>query len=226
MTRRLLSTLSLLFVLLLPVSGWAGVLATDNFTRANNADLGTAWDENTGESEPGGFDIAGNTALPSNGGSDSSETNNSVTWPNDQYSQVTLTNPTADGAGSGSGPTCRAATGATKTYYRVVGNASGYDFGRKVAGTYTSLNSGTGTTFAAGNTLYLEVKTNGANADWILKKNGTQFASGTDTSPIASGRAGIAHSSTSTTADLSAWEGGDFAGGGSEITQFYKRRIK
>jgi hypothetical protein len=190
------------------------VLASDTFVRANNADLGTAWDECTGESSSGGFDISANTAIPALTASDSSETNNSVSWPNDQYSQVTHSTTTANGVGAGSGPTCRAATGATRTYYRLVGNASGYEFGRKVAAAYTALSSGTGTTFTSGDTLYLEVKTNGANADWICKKNGTSFDSGTDTSPIASGRAGIAFSSTSTAASLSAWEGGDFAAGG------------
>ena len=186
------------------------ILASDTFVRANNADLGTSWDECTGEPQPGGFDISSNTAIPIAVSGDSSETNNAATWPNDQYSQVTLTNPTANGVGAGSGPVCRAATGATVTRYRLIGNASGYDFARFVAGAYTSLSSGSGTTFAATNTLYLEVKTNGANADWICKKNGTSFASGTDTSPVASGRAGIAHSGPSTTAALSAWEGGDF----------------
>ena len=189
------------------------ILASDAFVRANNGDLGTSWDECTGDATAGGFDISSNTAIPFSVGSDSSETNNAATWPNDQYSQVTLTNPTADGVGVGSGPMCRAATGATVTRYRLIGNASGYDFARFVAGAYTSLSSGSGTTFAATNTLYLEVKTNGANADWICKKNGTSFVSGTDTTPIASGRAGIGHSSSSTTAALSAWEGGDFTGG-------------
>ena len=196
------------------------VLASDTFVRANNADLGTAWDECTGETESGGFNIDANLALPPTLTLDSSETNNAATWPNDQYSQVTLSTTTAAGVGRGSGPTCRAATGATKTYYRLVGNASGYEFGRKVAGAYTALSSGTGTTFTSGDTLYLEVKTNGANADWICKKNGTSFDSGTDTSPIASGRAGIGFSSISTTASLSAWEGGDFAAGGASAPMF------
>lgn len=204
----------------MPISSNAGVrmvagggggdvlLASDNFTRANSADLGTSWDENTGESGPNGFDISSNTAIPSDISADSSETNNSVTWPDDQYSEVTYATTGADGIGSGSGPACREALGSTLTYYRVVGNASGYEFGRKVAGPFTSLSSGAGTTFAPGDKLRLRVKTSGANATWFLLKNGVQFASGTDTSPIASGRAAIAHSSVSSVAALSAWEGG------------------
>jgi hypothetical protein len=190
------------------------ILATDDFTRANNADLGTNWDEVTGDKNVLGFDINANTAIPHDVTEDSSETNNAATWPNDQYSKVTLANSTADGAGIGSGPSCRMAGGATKTQYRLVVNASGYELGRFDALVFTSLSTGTGTTFAAADTAGLEVRTNGANCDWILKKNGTQFASGTDTTPIASGKAGIGYSSTSTTAALSAWEGGSFDGPG------------
>jgi hypothetical protein len=189
------------------------ILASDNFTRANSADLGTSWDECTGEGDPGGFNISSNTAISQSLVSDTSETNNAATWPNDQYSEATFNATAADGVGVGSGVTCRAATGATVTYYRLVGNASGYELGRKVNGAFTLLSNGSGTTFAAGDKIRLEVRTNGANCDWILKKNGTQFASGTDTSPIASGRAGIGYSSTSSSqanTALSAWEGGDF----------------
>lgn len=196
------------------------ILATDNFTRANSADLGTNWDENTGESGPNGFDISSNTAVPSDVAADSSETNNAATWPNDQYSEVTYATTGANGVGAGSGPSCREALGATLTYYRAVGNASGYEFGRKNAGPFTSLSSGAGTTFAPGDKLRLQVSTNGANCDWVLTKNGVQFASGTDTSPIASGRAGIAHSSVSTVAALSAWEGGDLAASGDTSTPY------
>lgn len=184
------------------------ILASDNFTRANNADLGAAWDPNVNEGS-GTFTISSNTAVPSSLGGDLSETNNTVSWPNDQYAEVTLGTTAADGAGAGSGPTCREATG-SQTYYRLVGNASGYGFDRCVNGTFTILSSGTGTTFVSGDKLRLEVKTNGANADWVLKKNGAQFASGSDASPIASGRAGIGYSSTSTVATLLTWEGGDF----------------
>lgn len=193
------------------------ILANDNFTRANSSDLGAAWDENTGDASVQGFNISANTAIPGDLNSDSSETNNAAIWPDDQYSEVTFGTTAANGAGAGSGPTCREATGATVTYYRAVGNASGYELVRAVTGTFTSLSSGAGTTFASGDKLRLEVKTNGANADWVLKKNGVQFASGSDTSPIASGRAGIGYSSLSTVATLTAWEGGNLTVDGSAI---------
>lgn len=198
------------------------ILASDNFTRANNADLGTAWDECTGDTDVNGFDISANTAIPA-AGSDTSETNNSVTWPDDQYAEVTHFNPTADGAGAGSGPMCRASAAGANTRYRLVGNASGYGMERVVAGAFTILRNSTGTTFAAGDKMRLEVRTSGANCIWTLKKNGVQFDTDTDTSPIASGSAGIAFSSTSTTAAVSAWEGGtlDDATGGIRINPLF-----
>ena len=128
------------------------ILATDNFTRANNTDLGTAWDENTGETGPNGLDISANKAIPSTLLSDNSETNNSVTWPDDQYVTVTFGATFADGAGSGLGGTLREATGATVTYYRFIGNSSGCEIGRKVNGGFTSLAVITSTTFASGPT--------------------------------------------------------------------------
>lgn len=186
------------------------ILASDNFTRANSADLGTNWDENTADPGTGGFDIVSNTASVANTGLDCSETYNAVSSPNDQYSECTFGATTADGLGVGCGVVCRSAV-AARTYYRVVGCGSGYELGRSVAGTFTSLSSGAGTTFAVGDKLRLTVKTNGANADWALLKNGVQFASGTDTSPIASGRFGIGYSSSAPNSfTLTAWEGGDF----------------
>lgn len=190
------------------------ILGTDNFVRANNADLGTNWDENTGDSDPGGFNISTNTAIPNNRTQDSSETWNAVAAPNNQYAEATLGTTAADGVGAGSGVVCRSAT-AAKTFYRLVGNASGYEFGRVVAATFTSLSSGAGTTFTSGDKIKLETVTNGANCDWVLKKNGTSFATGSDTSPIASGRFGVGHSSTSSVGAgvLTGWEGGDFTAG-------------
>lgn len=189
------------------------ILASDNFTRANSTDLGTAWDPCTGEASANGLKISSNTAVAADPNFDSAETNNAATWPNDQYSECTFSSAPSDGAGAGLGVTCRAATGATVTFYRLVGHLGGYELGRKVAGVFTALSSGAGTTFTAGDKMRLEVRTNGANCDWILKKNGTQFASGTDTAPIASGRTGVANSSNTTTPALSAWEGGDFIQG-------------
>lgn len=190
------------------------ILATDNFTRANNTDLGTAWDENSGGANANGFDILSNTAVASLLPSDSAESNNTVTWPTEQYAKAVFSATAADGVGTGSGVICCEPSRTAKTYYRAVGNASGYEFGRFNAGVLTSLSSGTGTTFTAGDSLQLDIKINGANRDWTLRKNGTSFATGTDTSPLTSGRVGVGYSSTSASlavSALSSFEGGDFA---------------
>ena len=191
------------------------ILASDNFTRANNTDLGAAWDVTVGD-EATGFQIVSNLAIQETT-NDTSESNNSAAWPADQYSSTTYGTAPATGLGAGVGPMCRCAV-TSNTYYRLICSLSGYEISRFNSGTFTSLASG-GTTHTAADTATLEVRTNGTNCDWVLKKNGAQFASGTDTTPLASGRAGIAYSSTST-ASIAAWEGGDF------VSVILPRRLK
>ena len=197
-------------------------LASDDFTRADDTNLGANWDDNTAVAADG-FSIVSNAVAPTSIFSDASETNNSVTWPNDQYSEVTFDATAANGVGAGCGPTCREAT-AANTMYRAAGNASGYELGRIVAGTFTSLSTGAGTTFASTDRLKLQTVTNGANCDWTLFKNDVSFASGTDTSPIASGRAGIVYSSTDAGTTIASWRGGDVAAaGGSSLLKKMRR---
>jgi len=186
------------------------ILASDNFTRAANADLGANWDPCTGaDYQP--FNMgASNNAITSNTALDAMETNNAATWPNDGYVQATFWATETLAAGAGYGVVWRAATGATETHYRVVGNGSGYELGKYVAGTYTAIVNSTATTFASGDILRMEW----VGTAWTLKKNGTTFDSGTDAS-IASGRAGVVYSSTNDTAvGLKAWEAGDLGGVG------------
>lgn len=185
-------------------------LASDNFTRANSTGLGANWTANSHDGNPAGFDIISNTAQPHSTAGDSSDLYTGVASPNDQYSEVTFSATAADGAGTGSGPMCRCSTGAL-TYYRCIGNASGYQVAKAVAGSGTSLSSGTGTTFTAGDKLRLEVQ----GTTWRVFKNNVQFDAGTDSS-IASGDFGISYSSTSSSqanAGLSLWTGGDFSSG-------------
>jgi len=189
-------------------------LATDNFTRANSSDLGTAWDVCTGEI-PEGFDIVTNTARADSTqlGADASETNNSATWPSNQYSETTLGTVSAAGLGAGYGPTCRAATGATVTYYRVVGCSSGWELGKKVAGAFTSITSSS-TAVANGDIIKLEV--NGTSLK--VYKNGAQVGTTQTDASIASGRAGVAYSSVASSSDtISLWSGGDLSSGASSI---------
>jgi hypothetical protein len=184
-------------------------LASDDFDRADNASLGGNWSPNiTGRQ----FLIVSNAAKPTATAQDVAESYTAVSFPNDQYSEVVLgaVEP-AGGVDEGCGVICRATSPSTSfTGYRLVGNGSGFGVLRFNSGVSTSLQTGSGTTFAAGDTLRLEVRTNGANCDWSAWKNGVQFTSGTDTSPLTSGRAGIAYSSSDTAATIASWAGGDF----------------
>lgn len=206
------------------------ILATDDFTRANNNDIGTAWDPNTAEASATGFKISSNTAIPSAGlGSDASETNNTTTWPDDQYAEVTIGSPAADGVGPGMGPIVRSATGAI-TYFAMRCNASGYRVVYKVTGSFNLLVDSSATTFADGDKAYLSVQTSGGNTTWIVKKNGVQINTGTLATPIASGRPGIIYSSTSSSGSLKSFEAGDLSGGGSAfnptpIVDYYAKLI-
>lgn len=184
-------------------------LASDNFDRADGA-LGANWTANSAES--GTLTIVSN-AVARGTDSDASAIYNAVAWPNDQYSEITI--GTADTVvGNGMGPICRSPSSSVKTYYRLIVSSSGYELLKFVAGGNTSLASGTGTTFAAGNTARLEC-TGGATTTLRMYKNGVQFGGDiTDSSsPITSGNAGIAYSSSSDET-IASWAGGDFSVGG------------
>lgn len=189
-------------------------LAADDFNRANSGDIGTAWDPNAGHS--GAWEVFSNKVRLTSGtrSGDGCETYNAVSAPNDQYIECALVQTSANGAGVGYGVMGRFSSSA-KTGYRLVGNASGWEIARFNAGSFTGLGSATSTTFAAGDVIRLELVTSGANCAWTVKKNGSTVTggTGTDTSPIASGRPGVGYSSTDSTADadqgLDNWAFGD-----------------
>ena len=165
-------------------------LAADPFDRADNADLGTNWTPG-----PDGFQIVSNAVRPANDSIDSWESFNAITWPDNQYSASTLAGVINNGLGEGCGVICRADTGGAETFYRLVGSGAGWELMRSVSGVTVSLGSSATPVFTNGDEIRLNVITVGANCAWSCKQNGVEFASGTDTTPIASGRAGIFYSS-------------------------------
>jgi hypothetical protein len=182
------------------------VLATDAFTRANNADLGTAWDVSTGQ---GAFAISGNTAI-SNFVGDAGESYNAITWPDDQYVQaaVTVTGGTTPGGGAGLGVQARAATGAWTAYRLVVSTAvtNNIELAKFVAAGYTLLGQRT-QAWTAGDTLRLEAQ----GTTLRVLRNGVQLGATFTDSGIASGRGGIVLSfGDSVAGSLDNFEGGDF----------------
>lgn len=181
-----------------------GVLATDNFNRANGG-LGANWTTQSGETAPS---IVSNTVQVA-GGFVYGARYSAITWPNDQYAQckaVATRPPTTD---EGVGPSCRMATGA-QTHYFLQAGAGDTRLYKVVGGSYTQLGT-TGSAVAVNDVLYLEVKTSGANAIVTAKVNGVAVCGSpvTDTSPIASGQAGMWLATSDGAANLDDWEGGD-----------------
>lgn len=183
-------------------------LVTSNFTDMSQ------FTPNTHDDATLGFDSTGtNLAEPHTLTFDCSDQYSAIDWTggNDHYAEITFNATAADGVGIGSGVSCREILTAA-TYYRVVGNASGYEFGKMLAAAFTSLSSGSGTTFTANDILRLEIQ----GTTWRLKKNGTQFATGTDSS-ITTGNPGLSYSSSASSqanAAIKNFAAGDFSSGG------------
>lgn len=190
-------------------------LASISFTRADSADLGSDFDANTGTSSTG-MEILSNAAHCPSGIStnDTAETYNVTSCPSEGWIEFALGTVTASGVGAGYG-VLWFSDATAKTYYRLVANGSGWEFGRFNAGAFTSLGSGS-TAFANGDVGRLEITISGANRAWVVKKNGTTVSggTGTDTSPLTSGRAGVGYSSLDATASgITDIVFGDFSSG-------------
>ena len=178
------------------------MLASDNFNRSDNADLGANWDVVTGEDS---FKIVSNQVVPNIVSNDAGESNNSVTWPNDQYSKVKCTE-TSTSANIGPGVLIRAAVGA-RTYYRTVISSAGsanVEIAKFVAGTYTQLATRT-SALISGDLLYIEARAN----TLLVKKNGVALGATISDSAITAGRPGISYSSQGTAPSVDDWEGGN-----------------
>ena len=93
--------------------------ASDPFTRANNADLGTSWDQNTNS-----FAIFSNRARPPQAHLDCVETWNANVFGANQFSRATLGVFTGIGANNltGIGVGIRWSAGTTKTGYWITAN--------------------------------------------------------------------------------------------------------
>ena len=185
------------------------VLATDNFNRADNPlTLGTNW---TADTAPGNvFKILSNTAQPQSIGSDCGSFWNTITWPNDQYSQVVITGMgVGDPDQSGAGVTLRADAG-FHNYYRIVVNRAGSNnvsVARVISDAYSLRNQRT-VTFNSGDTFRVEIQ----GTTIRLYRNDVQIGADlVDAGGPSSGSAGIFYSSTTAAVQLDDWEGGDFA---------------
>lgn len=175
-------------------------LATDDFNRANAANLGANWTI---------FDaalpiVSNQVTRPGVGAA--SELYNAVTPPADQWAQIVI-KALCDTSDEGMGPCVR--MNGTNLYF-VQTNAVETRIYKRISGTYTQLGAD-GVACAVNDVLYLEVQGNAL----IAKKNGTAIITTTDpASAIASGSAGLwatAAGSVTTAGDDFAF--GDFSGG-------------
>lgn len=180
------------------------VLATDTFTRANNASLGANWTEHAT-----GYQILTNAARVDDFASDARATYSAITWPNDQYSQgVITTGETSSSTDEGAGLCCR---GGSNFTYRVVvstGATGNIGLSKRSGGTYSLVWTRT-SSWSNGNTLYVEAQSN----QIVVKNNGAAVGAATSDSTVTSGQPGLEYSSTEEVTGLNGvtnWEGGDF----------------
>ena len=181
------------------------ILATDDFNRADNADLGTDW-EIVGSFST--FEVSSNKTVPHLLNADSVESNETQVWPDDHYSSAIIAALSGTASEAGIGVSVRGSPIAgpgNETVYRVVANLAASNnttVAKFIANAYTLLAQGT-VGWVANDRITLEV----AGTTLTVKRNGTIILSTSDAS-IVSGNAGITYSSTMTTASLDDWEGG------------------
>lgn len=192
-----------------------GQLASDNFNRANDPlSLGANW---TADTEPGNvFSISSNQCVPQSIGSDAGSFYNAVTWPNDQYSQVTITGMGAgDADQSGGGVTLRADAG-FHNFYRIVVNraaSNNVSVARVVSDVYSLRNQRT-VTFNSGDVFRVEIQ----GTTIRMYVNGVQIGADlVDAGGPSAGSAGLFYSSTTAAIQFDDWSGGDLVTPGTSL---------
>lgn len=172
------------------------ILASDDFNRTDAATLGGNWTAAVGtfgivsnEAAPKTFEVGGNTISGYS----------AISWPDNQYSQVTIR---VVGVGTGGpGPAVRAAAGAFTAYVAYCSDGAGI-IAKWVAGVFTQIAGGS-LLFVAGDVARLQAM----GTQIALYQNDILVASATDAA-IASGSAGISSGNTDLTRRLDDWIGG------------------
>jgi hypothetical protein len=176
-----------------------GVLATDNFTRADGP-LTSPWGN---QGFPANFRITSNICLVSSLIADDMYYNTTSGSLTNQWAAVILSAPTSAHNYSGYGPAVRVSN-AAQSGYGVSGCAAGWQASKYTTGTFAAIGSGLTPTFANGDELKIEV----IGSVLRYSKNGVQFFSISDTN-LASGYPGVWYSETDTAgAGISSWSAG------------------
>jgi len=188
---------------------------TDNFNRANETPLsgGGNWTSTTNR-----VDLISNQVTTAGTGSDREAVYAAWANGNDQYSQLKVT-VSGTTAGAGFGVSVRSTTtGSTFNCYRVVLNSDGeYEVCKMVSSSCTSLRTGT-LSYVAGTALGLSVLSTTLKV-WY---GGTQVGADITDSGIASGKPGIAYSSTlSVVPTGDDWDAGTTAAAATNKSKFF-----
>ena len=183
-------------------------LASDNFTRANENPLNASnW---TIPTSLFSLQIVSNRCEPTTTGTTNQELWTGRSWPNDQYSEVTIQ---AIEAGGDTRVVARGSTAAHTNYFVQilgVGASQSVKLWKVIAGAFTQLGTTQTVTVTAGDVFRCECQGTTIRA----KQNGTQLISVTDAS-IASGNPGLEISAATSVSlnQASLWAGGDFSTG-------------
>jgi hypothetical protein len=178
-------------------------LASDDFNRANNPNLGSNWSV-LGTSAANRFDIQSNGISAIDTVSFHSDRYSAITWPDNQWSEAKIiTFPT-----QGGGPMVRGiTTGSAKTLYLGQAGTAGSVIAKWLNNVRTEVAVSFTNTFSINDIARIEVEGTALR----MYKNGSLVLSGTDSS-ITSGQPGIfieLHNSTSAVL-YDDWAGGNF----------------
>lgn len=165
------------------------LVASDNFNRANNADLGASWDVTTGSTA---CQIVSNQIRSTTASQTCLETYNATPVSPDQYSKATIKTFTATGGNSAFAfVATRAAGPSADTEYK--GGASGNwawnssAISKAVAGVQTQLVQDSTITWAVADVMKLE----SVGATHTLYRNDVPILEAGDAAVLATGRAGV-----------------------------------
>lgn len=178
-------------------------LATDSFDRADNADIGANWTQQTGHQA---FKIVSNTAQPSGFSSNAAENYSGIPWPDDQWAQAACTTTGGVSAARGPGVALRMSSSA-QTWYRCLINedASANLCIRKFVNGVSSAITTFTTTYVDGGVFDVQV----VDTTLSVSYQGVLLGTVIDSS-IASGSAGINFSSSVTSCSVDNWSAGGF----------------
>lgn len=182
-----------------------GVLASDDFTRANENPLGNgAWTTSTTFVA---MQLVSNVATPTNPTSDNGSYYSGLAWPANQFSRARLTVNGTAGGDSGVCLFVRHAAGANTLYRLDADHAASNNvtLAKFVAGVY-SVVTGWPRTLAWTDDDLWELWAIGTTLR--VFRNGAQLGADSTDASIASGSPGVGVSGAVTSASIRAWEGG------------------